>query len=296
MKLNSYLVLLAVFMGACKKKLDFAEIYSKITDANFEYLLVQNGVDSEGLVDGKIRLSDVVAAERLDFSYYTPPIDVPSFIIGLDDIKLFQNLTYLSLAGSFREPSFNLSGNLKLDTLIMSGTSISNINLHENKNLKALYLGSMKLDTLILGRNDQVRHIEIQSVPLRYLEIGPRVEKLIVRGTKLKTIDLSEAALLSYIDAEDSFLTEMDLSGCGRLDFVNLTYNYLRSLKLPVHLCQDVVITDLHLEKNRNYLKEICVCNESQANSNLNRKLYIPYNRWDYAWTTDEGVIFKECK
>lgn len=287
----------AIFISCQKNEVRVNE-YVTIRDKSFETALVDKSIDSEGLVDGRILRNDVLAATHLDLS------DLRNLAFGenedgyinLEDILLFENITFLQIRGSTTTGFIDLSQNLKLDTLKINYSKISKLDLGNNTNLKALYLNSVFTDSLNLEANKQLAYIEIYSSPLTSLILGQGLEKLICEDTHLKRMNVSKSERLSYLVCVRSYLEELDLSKNLILDYVHLTNNYLHDLKLPRELCQDAGISELHIEKNTNSLRKVCVCDAYQANANLMKKLNIPYHYWTYAWTTDDSVIFEECE
>lgn len=285
-------VFFTFFMAGCSKNaIQSEELYLNLSDLNLETLLIDSGIDSEGLTDGKILKSDVLSTTHLKLTNLEA---INGEYFHITDLRYFENLTFLEIRNR-REP-IDLSANQKLDTLRMSYYYAQRLDLSKNTNLKALYLSASQLKTLDLSQNINLSQIEIFDIPLTSLIVNATLQKMVVSGTRMKSLDLTHCYRLKYLSCPDSYLESLDLSQNGNLDYVNLTYNYLRTLILPTRMCQDAIISELHIEKNRNYLKKICVCDEYQANANKLRKLYIPYYYWTYAWTTDENVVFEECK
>ncbi|UBM58754.1 hypothetical protein LAG90_18295 [Marinilongibacter aquaticus] len=288
---------LAAALLSCRTDGVPADAYLQLTDRAFESMLVEKGVDGKGLVDGRILRADVLATTRLDLTGLGQDAE-NGMPVDLGDLGFFENITFLKMGGQKRIASVDLSNNLKLDTLQVLPSAISELDLSANLELRFLLFSSSKTDTLNLAGNGKLTHIEIGSTPLRSLVVSPAVERLICGGARIKSLDLSNAPNLTSLTFVGSNLESIDLSSNYRLEFVDLTYNYLKELKLPTAYCRDMVIDELHLEKNRNSLKMVCVCDEYQANANLLRKLYIPVYAnypWEYAWTADASAVFEQC-
>ncbi len=120
--------------------------YLTIHDQNFEQALVDLGIDSEGSIDGRVRLSDVQNLTNLDVSYFA--------IKDLSGIEGFTALEILDVSGNGLS-SLNLNNNDKLVSLNCSNNTISNLQLPSVKKLATFD-----------GSNNAFTNLNLRGFPL----------------------------------------------------------------------------------------------------------------------------------
>ena len=106
------------------------DIYLSIPDIHFETKLIEQGIDSDGIVNQQMLKTDAVAISVLDLNLF----DNSGEIADLTGIEGFVNLKLLSV-GNQELRSIDLSYNTLLDTLYVSGNRISSIDFNNNPKL-----------------------------------------------------------------------------------------------------------------------------------------------------------------
>ena len=134
-KINLTVYILALLLfTACAKDDEHTkstnDTYINIPDNYFETKLVEQGIDSDGLVNQQILKTDAEKISRLDLNLSANYGE----IADLTGIEGFINLKLLS-AGNQELDSIDLSYNTQLDTLYLSGNKFSSIDLSNNPNL-----------------------------------------------------------------------------------------------------------------------------------------------------------------
>ncbi len=118
--------------------------YTAIPDSNFEQALIDQGIDSEGILDGQVLTSDISGITNL----LIPSLGI-SDLTGIEDFAALEVLTC---------SDNNLSGlyvghNVNLTTLHCDTNQINNLDLRENVNLTVLTCSANELIGLDLSNN-----------------------------------------------------------------------------------------------------------------------------------------------
>lgn len=118
-----------------------------IPDEAFEQELINQNIDSDGIINGQVLTSDISIVETLSFSYNYSVID----ITGIED---FEALTFLDITNTalytdhdfFDPQELDLSQNTNLETLILYGGGdavtnfVSSINISNNPAINTIHV------------------------------------------------------------------------------------------------------------------------------------------------------------
>ena len=214
--------------------ISFQAQYTAIPDTNFEQALIDQGIDSEGILDNQILTFDVESVEDLVLDS-----------LGIEDftgIEAFTALEFLSCSSSSME-TLDLSANINLETLYCSHNwNLSFINLDNCNKLKvldAIYTGLSSLDLqdaialeylYMSGWGVGSAHLDID------LSHNPALLEVSIHDFFLESIDLSNNYLLEYLDVAQSYLSELDVSNCENLEFLFCFSNELSTLDVSNNL------------------------------------------------------------
>lgn len=120
--------------------------YSQITsvpDSEFEQALIDQNIDSDGIINGQVLTSDIENLNDLDLSLNNVTYTITD-LTGLQDFAQLKNLTIDHLYLSNNDLSLDLTANTMLETLIMLGGDdafthdIETIDLSENLNINLI--------------------------------------------------------------------------------------------------------------------------------------------------------------
>lgn len=135
-----------------------------IPDAKFEQILVTEGIDSDGIVNGQILSSDAQNITHLDL--YTGN---GSFRIqNTTGIEAFTNLE--SIEGDFHAfNTINLTNLTKLKSIILPSNWIGSIDLSTNTDLEYLDIGNRELEFL---QYNHMSYLDLSNnIKLEYLDV-----------------------------------------------------------------------------------------------------------------------------
>lgn len=258
--LCNLLIVLVLMIVSCSKnddKTDPAESdFLSIPDIHFETKLIEQGIDSDGIVNKKMLKSDAENVTRLDLNLISNFGDIKD----LSGIEGFTNITFLS-ASRQKIENIDLSFNTKLDTLDVSGNSISSIDVSHNTNLifldaqsnllpsiigldKAVNLKDLDLswnyfeditvtnellEVLHMSHNDLktlntdgLIHLQHVFIPLNKLETvdfttNVALETLLMAGNRIEYVNLENNSNLTHLYISGNALKSLDVSNNERL-------------------------------------------------------------------------------
>jgi type IX secretion system substrate protein len=109
------------------------QTFVNIPDAIFEQVLIMQGIDTEGALDGKILTTDATAVTSLDVSFFAATSNMPSLISDLTGIEGFTELTSLNCSGN-KIRNLDLHSNTKLLVLHAEGNGMTTLNIQNGNN------------------------------------------------------------------------------------------------------------------------------------------------------------------
>ena len=188
---------------------------------------------------------------------------------GEIDFSNNKNLVELSLNKN-KITKINLSGNLSLETLIVSANStLTELDVSNNTNLKYLYASSCGLDNdeLLLGNISGLKSLNLYQNNLSSIDLSnnkglvdlnlslndldekdidfknfPILKRIYASGNIFKNVDLSnnpeltDANFYSNYDAKGEGLKSINVNGCSKLQYLLVSLNHLKELKLDTNI------------------------------------------------------------
>ncbi|MBQ0787921.1 MAG: T9SS type A sorting domain-containing protein [Oceanihabitans sp.] len=176
--------------------------YTTIPDAVFEQFLINQGIDSEGTLDGQVLTSDVAMVNSLDIPYTIADITGIQYFTALTYLKT-SNITALDVSGLTALQELDLSINTGLQTLNVTGCT----------GLVDLNIKLTSLDTIDLSTCTSLESINMYKCTIRHL-------------------DLQGLTSLISINADESYLSTLNVTGCTSLSGINIDETSIRSLDL----------------------------------------------------------------
>jgi len=229
--------------------------YTSILDSNFEQYLINQNIDTENTLDGKVLTSDIENVKSLDVSNKS--------ISNLQGIEGFTALTSLK-ANNNSISSIDVSKNILLDSLMVHQNQIADIDISKNINLKTINLDANQLTTLEVTENREL-------------------VSLFINSNSLSSIDLKENIKLESLDCSANQLTTLDLKNNILLKELNCSFNQFSALDVSLNkaltsiVCEQNSIVYLDLSENENLTKIICNDNAliglNMQNGNNNKVL-----------------------
>ena len=230
MKSNAILSIIAsIFVVSCDKSSDpIQDDYLSIPDNSFETILINNGIDSDGVVNQQLLKSDAKEIATLDLSILSY-----GKINDLTGIEGFVNLKKLAVTQHNIE-QINLSANTKLDTLYLGGNHLSSIDVSKNTNLIFLDVQSNELTSITgLSEAAKLKDLDLSWNYLQAFSIhNESLEILHLRNNDLESININGTVNLKNILLTTNQLTTIDLSTNVLLETLLISDNNLRHANL----------------------------------------------------------------
>jgi alpha-tubulin suppressor-like RCC1 family protein/Leucine-rich repeat (LRR) protein len=213
--------------------------YTLIPDPSFEQKLINLGIDS-GVVDGKVRTSDIASVESLNVS--------SSSISDLTGIQDFVSLTNLN-CGQNNLKALNVSNNTALTVLDCNNNQIAYLDVSNNLALTDLACYSNKLTSLDVKKNTALTKLDSGSNQYTSLDVSHNTALTFLgcNTSQLTTIDVSNNTALKLLDCRENKITSLDVS-----KITTLTELY----------CQSNELKDLDISKNK--VLEFLNCSKNQ--------------------------------
>lgn len=259
--INSYaiFVLTLFFVTSCSNNDDHTklanDVYLSIPDNHFETILIEQGIDSDGIVNQQMLKADAEQISHLDLNLSS---DFGN-ISDLTGIEGFTNLTLLSASGQKIE-SVDLSFNTKLDTLYLQANYLTSIDIGKNSKLTLVDIQSNELSSINgLSSATNLKKLNLSWNNLEEFSIhNESLEVLHISQNLLKSIDTNGAINLKNILLTINKLTTVDFSSNTSLETLLISDNNIQSIDLEYN-------TNLtHLYITSNLLTSIDVSNNQE--------------------------------
>ncbi|KGO94109.1 T9SS type A sorting domain-containing protein [Flavobacterium subsaxonicum] len=141
-----------------------------IPDAIFEEGLINLNIDTDGIVNGQVLTSDVVAVTNLDLNWAGISTYMIQSLTGIED---FASLEMLAINYS-ELSSLNVSQNSQLKVLECYGNMLTSINLSQNPLLEELYIGN----GTDLGFINEIAEIDLSNNPSIRIIVATNIGEL----------------------------------------------------------------------------------------------------------------------
>lgn len=261
-------ILTLLFILSCSREDEIPELindaFLSIPDNHFETILIEQGIDSDGVVNQQMLEADAEKVTHLDLNLSGAFGEVND----LTGIEGFVNLTLLSAAGQKIE-EIDLSFNTKLDTLLLQGNHLSSIDLSNNPNLVYVDLQLNELGSIsglseatnLKKLNLSWNYLEEFSIHNESIEVlfltnnllesfdakgAPNLKSVLLTSNELTMVDFSSNTLLETLLISDNKIQNINLESNGNLMYLYITSNSLTNLDVSNN--QELV--DLRVDRN----------------------------------------------
>lgn len=194
--------------------------FLSIPDTSFEKILIEKGIDSDGIINQQMLKSDAEKVTTL--SLYGANINT------LDGIEAFVNLKVLN-ADVNNLTTLDLSNNVLLDTISLTSNRLTKVEgLEKAKNLTWLSLSWNYFTDFTLD-NDNVKNFLIDHNDLTSLEIAnaPKLESAVLNLNQIKDLDFSNSPLLKVLLFSANKVKTINLNNTVNLEYIYCSSNLL---------------------------------------------------------------------
>lgn len=259
--LLSSITLIIVIVSCTKEdeRIEPVDDFLYIPDNQFETILIEQNIDSDGVVNQKISKTDALDVTHLNLSFSNSNM----YIEDLTGIAGFINLTYLS-ASNHQIEEIDLSHNTLLDTVLLHANELHSIHgLSELNNLKKLDLSWNLLDSLSF-KNESIEILLASHNHLKFVEVenANKLKSIILTSNKLSSVNLGTYPLLETLLLSDNQLQTIDPGQNMNLGHLYISGNSLSELSVS----SNHNLVDLRVDRNP-YLTCIHINNNQEIPS-----------------------------
>ena len=215
----------------------------EIPDSRFETLLIEKGIDTDGVVNQQMPKEDALGVTKLELEF----IGGDNKISDLTGIEGFADLTYLQL--EYQNLSqIDISANIKLDTLNLVGNQIVSVDISNNPNLLLVDIQSNELILIEgLAKATKLKKLDLSFNYIEELSVHHEtLEVLFMNNNDLVSLDINGAVKLRTISLTTNKLTALDLSTNSLLENLITSDNKFETL----NLAQNTLLTHLYISSN----------------------------------------------
>jgi len=224
-----------------------------IPDMNFEQALVDQNIDSDGVVNGMVLRLDVVNITYLDVNSRN--------ISDLTGIEAFASLETLFVYNN-NLVTINVSQNIALTGLVAAINQLTSIDLSMNTNLISVSLNQNLLTTINLTPNTSLKQVYIENNNLNSIDVTAllNLEELVIPDNNINDLDVTLNDQLKILDCSANQISELNVLANVNLESFRGQNNMLEY----VDLSQNVLLARVIL--NNNLLKRLDIKNGANTN------------------------------
>ena len=240
-----------------------------IPDVNFEKELVEQGYDSDGIINQRILKTDAENVEKL--SLYRAGINSLSGLEGFINLKrLYADANNLQ--------TIDVSKNVLLDTISLTSNDLTKIEgIPAAKNLVWLSLSS-NLFTKFTLENSNVKNFLMDHNELKVLDINlaPKLESAVLNINEILELDFSNSPLLKVLNFSANKVKTIDFSNNLNLEYIWCSSNLFKDFDLSmlpnlidVRVDRNPTLTCIKVAAGQN-IPTLKLSDYQQANTNCN--------------------------
>ena len=209
-------------------------------DTTFEsYMISSFDLDKNGVVTK----GEALSAET---------VIIPKDVANLTGLEYCVNLKSLSLASNTGVTSLNTSTFPLLEILNLSSSKVATIDLSRNPRLRKLTVNSSALTVLDVAYNNELEYLACPGLQkltntTLLLENHPKLTYLDAYNSKLTLLNISGCPELKYLYCHSNALTELYVSKSPKLEEIHMENNSIREIDLS----KNTELTIFNCEKNK---------------------------------------------
>jgi Leucine-rich repeat (LRR) protein len=273
--------------------------FTLIPDANFEQALIDLGIDTNPVRDGKVCTANIENVTDL----YVRNKNI-SDLTGIEDFTALQNL---NCYGN-QLPSLDVSQNTALEYLLCGGNLLTTLDVSQNTVLFDLRCHNNQLTSLDVSQNTLLTYIDCTDNQLSSLDViqNTVLTEMRFSDNQLTSLDVSQNTALQTLYCGGNQLTSLDVSQNTALQTLDCGANQLTSLDISQNIalkrlyCDNNQLTSLDVSQNTVLTVLFCGYNQLTSldvsqNVDLIR-LFAPSNELtSLDLSKNTGLVYLNC-
>jgi hypothetical protein len=243
--------------------------YTTIPDEDFEQELINQGIDSDGILNHLVLNSDINTVLSLNIT--------ASNLHNIIGIEGFTQLESINIKYCYNLTSLDFSNNLNLIAIFCNDNSLTSINVSNNIVLQGLYLVRNQLTALDVSNNVNLSDLDCGRNLLTTLDVSQNVNltQLYCYYNLLTTLNIYANPALQILSCPYNLLTNLTITNVPQLYRLYCANNQLSTLDLSNFpllkdlFCQNNLLTTLDFSYNPE-LKRVFCYNNNITTLNLN--------------------------
>jgi hypothetical protein len=189
--------------------------YVLIPDSNFEQALIDLGIDSNPVIDGRVLKSDVEGVTDLDVSSK-----------NISDLRGIEAFTALEIFYCYfnQLTSLDMSANTALTQLGCFSNQLTSLDVSANTALTDFYCYENQLTSLDVSNNTALMFLLCHSNQLTSLDISANtaLTDFYCYENQLTSLDISNNTALTYLYCQTNQLTSLNVANGNNTNFTQL--------------------------------------------------------------------------
>lgn len=183
-----------------------------IPDVNFEQYLIDEKIDSDGVINGQVFTADIENIDKV--------VVKGKNISDLTGIKDFTNLVELDAANN-QIANIDLSKNLSLENLFIANNQLTTIDVSKNIKLKKLDVGENSLATLEVNLLTDLESLSCYKNQLMMMNLisNQKLVSFIANENQLTNVDVRTNTNLIWLDVDDNNLSSLTVKNTNNSNF-----------------------------------------------------------------------------
>lgn len=222
-----------------------------IPDSNFEQALIDENIDSDGVINEMVLASDIETITFLDVNSKN--------ISDLTGIEGFTALETLFVHNNNLE-TVDVSANTKLTGLVLAINNLSSINISQNTNLVSLSLNENNISSIDLSANTNLTQVYIDDNQLTTIDLSQldKLEELSVANNNLARLEINKNNELRILNCSLNQITALNTLSNVNLENLNCERNNIEYLDLSQNssltqvACNDNALIGLNIKNGAN--------------------------------------------
>ncbi|MFY7741842.1 MAG: T9SS type A sorting domain-containing protein [Flavobacterium sp.] len=249
--------------------------YTVIPDEDFEQELINQGIDSDGIINHLVLNSDINTIISLNIN--------GSNLHNIIGIEGFTQLQSINIRNCINLTSLDFSNNLNLIAIFCNDNSLTSINITNNIALQGLYCVRNQLTTLDVSNNINLSTLACALNLLESLDVSQNVNltQLFCSNNLLTTLDIYANPALLIVSCGFNPLTHLSITNVPQLYRLHCTNTQLTTLDLSnvpsikELFCQNNLLTTLDFANNPELKALFCMNNINLSTLNLNSNSFL---------------------
>lgn len=204
-----------------------------IPDPNFEQALIDENIDTDGVINGQVLQSDISTITFLDVNS-----ENISDLTGIEGFTALETL----FAHNNTLTSIDLSGNTNVVSLSLNDNALTEIDVSALNLLEELSIANNNVTELQINKNNQLRILNCSSNQITALNTLSNVnlENLNCEQNSIEYLNLSQNALLTKLACNDNALKGLNIKNGANTNISNQDFAAFANYNLSCIEVDDV--------------------------------------------------------